>query len=97
MKTKTLLFISLTLSSSIALAEMPGGGMAGDMVKDAATDAVKEKMTDSAKGMIKGTATPKASSDSAKDEKAVGTETPKSSTEGESTSISPQKALESTQ
>jgi hypothetical protein len=82
MKTKTLFFISLIFSSSIAFAEMPGSGMAGDMVKDAATDAVKEKVTDTAKDMVKGTVSPKTASEPAKAEDGTtSAETPKTEAE----------------
>jgi predicted small secreted protein len=61
MKNKTLLFISLVLSSSILHADLnPLGGVGTDMVKDAATDAVKEKVTDTAKDMAKDTMKPAA-------------------------------------
>lgn len=85
MKTKILLAMTLSLSSAVAMAEMPGAGMAGDMVKDAATDAVKEKITDTAKDMIKGKKAVSAS-ESTTDKKTTATEeTATSSTQTEST------------
>jgi predicted small secreted protein len=88
MKNKTLLFISLLLSSSILHADLnPLGGVGTDMVKDAATDAVKEKVTDTAKGMAKDAMKP-APADAAKDTKAAAPATadaPKAVTESKPT------------
>jgi predicted small secreted protein len=72
MKNKTLLFISLVLSSSILHAELnPLSGAGTDMVKDSVTGAVKEKVTDSAKDMVKGAITPAAPTDASKDTEAT--------------------------
>jgi hypothetical protein len=68
MKNKTLLLLTLALSSSILHAELnPLAGAGSDMVKDSATgaakDMAKEAVTNSAKDMMKEAAAPVAPKD----------------------------------